>query len=94
MVCDGISRLATLYLKGNWEQPERVKLVLMLAEPGRPFGTEHQNRGFQRRIEWFLGECGFDLWAVEVGGVAAVQGVDGGEVCGMDIIGSVRSRSC
>ena len=78
---------APLYLKGNWEQPERVKLVLMLAEPGRPdrnesfstapeewfrqvvhspsqcspFGTEHQNRGFQRRIEWFLGKCGFDL---------------------------------
>ncbi len=78
---------APLYLKGNWEQPERVKLVLMLAEPGRPdrnksfstnpnewfrqavlspsqcrpFGTEHQNRQFQRRIEWFLGECGFDL---------------------------------
>ena len=78
---------APLYLKGNWEQPERVKLVLMLAEPGRPdrnksfstnpnewfrqavlsplqcrpFGTEHQNRGFQRQIEWFLGESGFDL---------------------------------
>ena len=78
---------APLYLKGNWEQPERVKLVVMLAEPGRPdrnksfstnpnewfrqavlsplqcrpFGTEHQNRGFQRQIEWFLGECGFDL---------------------------------
>ena len=27
---------APLYLKGNWEQPERVKLVLMLAEPGGP----------------------------------------------------------
>ena len=78
---------APSYLKGNWEQPERVKLVLMLAEPGRPdpnksfsknpdewfrqavlspsqckpFGTEHQDRVFQQRIEWFLGECGFDL---------------------------------
>lgn len=30
------SGYAPLYLKGNWEQPERVKLVLMLAEPGRP----------------------------------------------------------
>ena len=78
---------APLYLKGNWEHPERVRLVLMLAEPGRPdwnesfstnpdewfrqvvltpsqcrpFGTEHQDRQFQRRIEWFLGNCGFDL---------------------------------
>ena len=31
---------APLYLKGNWEQPERVKLVLMLAEPGRPDDDE------------------------------------------------------
>ena len=78
---------APLYLKGNWEEPERVRLVLMLAEPGRPdddesfsttpdewfrqavlapaqckpFGTERQDRVFQRRIEWFLRECGFDL---------------------------------
>ena len=78
---------APLYLKGNWEQPERVKLVLLMAEPGRPdpnksfsknpdewfrqavlspsqckpFGTEHQGRVFRQRIEWFLGECGFDL---------------------------------
>ena len=27
---------APLYLKGNWEQPESVKLVLLLAEPGPP----------------------------------------------------------
>ena len=78
---------APLYLKGNWERAERVKLVLMLAELGRPdpsecfstnpdewfrqavlspsqcrpLGTEHQDRSFQRRIEWFLGECGLDL---------------------------------
>ena len=26
---------APLYLKGNWEQPEQVRLVLMLAEPGQ-----------------------------------------------------------
>ena len=78
---------APLYLKGNWEQPSNVKLVLMLAEPGRPddnerfstdpdkwirqavlspaqcapFRTEHQDRSFQHRIEWFLDACGFDL---------------------------------
>ena len=34
------------------------------------------------------------LRAVEVGGIASVQGVDRGEVCRMDVIGSVGPRSC
>ena len=41
---------APLYLKGNWEQPERVKLVLMLAEPGRP--DEYESFS-EEPDEWF-----------------------------------------
>lgn len=28
---------------------------------GEPFGTVNQNRQFQKRLEWFLAECGYDL---------------------------------
>ena len=41
---------APLYLKPNREQPERVRLVLMLAEPGRP----NRNESFSTTSnEWF-----------------------------------------
>lgn len=78
---------APLWLRGNWDNPGGVRLILLLAEPSTPdpgetfstkpeswfraavrgpdtlppFGLEHQERGFQQKIEWFLQECGFDL---------------------------------
>ncbi len=78
---------APLWLRGNWREPHKVRLVLLLAEPSSPdfgesfstdaetwfsqialppedcppFGTIRQNRAFQKKFEWFLGNCGFDL---------------------------------
>ena len=41
---------APLYLKPNREQPERVRLVLMLAEPGRPNRAGRTGTRVSRRL--------------------------------------------